>query len=672
MFKKLLTIAFFGFGVLIAKATSFSDDFESYTVGEYLGEASINWTTWSGVTGGAEDVQVTDSKAHSGTKAIYLSSANTNGGPEDLILDFGGEYNTGQFNFSTWIFVEENHSAYFNFQADSVVGESWSLELTLEEDGNFKITSDVTSTINAEFTYPQEEWFEFEMKVNLNTSTWEIFLNGDSVTTFQNQIYQLSSMDIYPIQGSSFWIDDISYEHNPYTFSTLNAGVIFIEASGALEGQTVNSSVKVRNLGNSEINSLDVSLEYEGTLLSESLSGISLQSNEVYEIDFADQLVLQGGEHPVMATIINVNSALDDDVSDNTKTIYIDATVPAPGKKVVFEDVQSGPICGFCPAGDVFLSDLAERYSDFFIPISVHTYDGMAYPEYDDLIGFNSYPSMTSERTEIFVYDVYNITDVENRFLERVVVPTPATVHSAAEYNEQTDSLWITGQANFIESISGNYRLAVVLTEDSVTGTTSDYNQENFFAGGQYGDMGGYGSLPDPVPASQMVYNRVARKLIGNFHGEPNSLPLDMEQGETYAHTFGAVYLSPEYDMNHINVITLLIGPDSTIVNGNSTTLAEAMSGTVGITKNITKNEVTIFPNPSQESAFIRINLKERKQINIHLYNAMGTLVDTRSYGALVGDQLLPISRANLVDGLYFINVQMDGDFVTKTIQFID
>ena len=32
---------------------TFSDDFESYTVGSYLGSSSPDWTTWSGVEGGA-------------------------------------------------------------------------------------------------------------------------------------------------------------------------------------------------------------------------------------------------------------------------------------------------------------------------------------------------------------------------------------------------------------------------------------------------------------------------------------------------------------------------------------------------------------------------------------------------------------------------------------------
>ncbi|MBM3160519.1 MAG: hypothetical protein FJZ66_04210, partial [Bacteroidetes bacterium] len=37
----------------------FSDDFESYAPGSYIGPQSTSWTTWSGAEGGAEDVTIT-------------------------------------------------------------------------------------------------------------------------------------------------------------------------------------------------------------------------------------------------------------------------------------------------------------------------------------------------------------------------------------------------------------------------------------------------------------------------------------------------------------------------------------------------------------------------------------------------------------------------------------
>ena len=78
-------------------AQIFSDDFEGYNVGDYIGPPSTEWTTWSGTEGGAEDAQVTSAQASSGSNSIYFSSTDPNGGPQDVILDFGQQYTSGVF-----------------------------------------------------------------------------------------------------------------------------------------------------------------------------------------------------------------------------------------------------------------------------------------------------------------------------------------------------------------------------------------------------------------------------------------------------------------------------------------------------------------------------------------------------------------------------------------------
>ena len=55
----------------------------------------------------------------------------------------------------------------------------------------------------------------------------------------------------------------------------------------------------------------------------------------------------------------------------------------------------------------------------------------------------------------------------------------------------------------------------MALTEDGVRRVmTSGYNQVNAYAGNALGPMGGFESLPNPVPAAQMVYDHVARVLL--------------------------------------------------------------------------------------------------------------------------------------------------------------
>jgi hypothetical protein len=102
--------------ILPAGAQTFSDNFDSYTAGNYLGTSNVTWKTWAGTPGGADDIKISNAKAKSGSNSLYFSSTATNGGPADIVLPFGGNHNTGNLNLSLWIFIDANKKAYFNLQ----------------------------------------------------------------------------------------------------------------------------------------------------------------------------------------------------------------------------------------------------------------------------------------------------------------------------------------------------------------------------------------------------------------------------------------------------------------------------------------------------------------------------------------------------------------------------
>jgi hypothetical protein len=193
------------------KAQTFSDDFESYTVGTFLAASSPNWITWSGPTAGAEDVTITDNDAASGTKSIYLSSSATNGGPQDIVLPFGAAHSTGYFTFSSKFKVLAGKNAYFNFQASQTIGQTWAMNCTMM-DGTiyFDNTADVLLTSN----YPQDSWFELKLEIDLTNSLWEAFIDNVSIGTF-SITNKVASLNIYPANNlSAFYVDDVSYAHS--------------------------------------------------------------------------------------------------------------------------------------------------------------------------------------------------------------------------------------------------------------------------------------------------------------------------------------------------------------------------------------------------------------------------------------------------------------------------
>jgi hypothetical protein len=113
----------------VLSSQTFTDDFESYTVGDMLAETSPDWETWTSANGGADDVAVSSANAHSGNNSIYFSSTSTTGGPADVVLPFPAELNVGQFNLEMWLYINAGTGAYFNLQEESAIGTSWASEI---------------------------------------------------------------------------------------------------------------------------------------------------------------------------------------------------------------------------------------------------------------------------------------------------------------------------------------------------------------------------------------------------------------------------------------------------------------------------------------------------------------------------------------------------------------
>ena len=113
---KIFYLFVFAFSVFSLRAQLFSDNFDGYALGSYLGPQSLTWSTWSGTEGGAEDAQITNNNASSAPHSIYLSSTAANGGPQDVVLKFGQLYNSGVFTLQNKFYINSGKAGYYNIQ----------------------------------------------------------------------------------------------------------------------------------------------------------------------------------------------------------------------------------------------------------------------------------------------------------------------------------------------------------------------------------------------------------------------------------------------------------------------------------------------------------------------------------------------------------------------------
>lgn len=652
---------------IVSKAQSFSDDFESYTSGSLLAQSSTTWATWSSAAGGGtDDVAVSSTMAHSGSNSIYLASTATNGGPDDLILPFSSQYNTGTFMFESWMYVTTGKGAYFNYQGTSTYGDVYTMDVTYETNGNVKFEN--SGSLLLQTTYPQGQWFEFKMIANLNNASWSVLIDGIVVGSFQNPLFDIAAMDFYPILNSSFYMDDVSYSHTSYTLPNLNASLMGLTIQNGLASQTRNPKVTVRNLGVSAITSFDLTVNYNGAPVTQNITGVNYASGTANAITLSQTITLFAGTIPANIIISNVNgNIIDDDMLDDTATASVTAVTPAPGKVVVAEEA-TGTWCQWCPRGAVYMDLMTEKYGDFYAGIAVHNNDPMEDSAYDASIGafITGYPSALVDRLPKI-----DPSAIEQDFQTRILVNPKVFITNGATFNSSTRQLKISLKSDWQVAVTGsNYKLACVLTEDSLHGTTSSWAQSNAYSGGGSGVMGGFELLGNPVPASQMNYNHVARFIYPNWDGAA-AFSGSINAGDIVIDNF-TFTLPSGWDENQIHIIGMVIENNGIIDNASHTTIDEAivngfLPGTDlgGIGSGITfvdpSQQISLYPNPSCDQSFLKLNLNIQSHVVVSIYNLNGSLLQSKDYGKLSRGNILPIETSLLSQGVYLVEISLNG-----------
>jgi hypothetical protein len=672
--KKLILV--FGiFASSIVFGQTFSDNFDSYTAGSYLCPQSAEaWTTWSNAPGGTEDVLVSNAEALSGANSLYFASTASSGGPTDLVHNFG-VLNTGQFSMEFNIKVQTGKAAYFNLQRNETIGEVWSMDCNFADNGDLIILNQTGLYFTS--TYTQNQWFNFRMDINFNTNVWEVFIDDVSVGSFANTENQIASIDIFPVDQNTpfscgYFFDDFEYTVIPYTLPTVNGAANLLSYNqGNLVGTAVTPNITVRNLGVDVITSATITVDYNGTNISNDFTGLSLASLATITLEMPSTLSLIAGTNTMTATLSNVNGAFDGDAGDDQTSIVTNAISPALGKMVVGEE-GTGTWCQWCPRGAVFMDMMESKYPGHWAGIAVHNADPMTVTEYDAALTVSGYPSALVDRgTEM------DPSEMEVAFLDNILIAPSAFITNGANWDAATRVLDVSVSANFQTAADNNYKLAIVLSEDEVTGTGSTYGQSNAYAGGSAGVMGGYELLSNPVPASQMVYNHVARAIAPSFGGTNIAFPATINSGETY--TINASFTLPStWDETQMHIVSMLVNQSGTVNNAGKATLTEAIAngfvlGTplnnVGIAdQNQIDANLAVYPNPANEYTSIKVQLKNEQNVTLKLIDMNGRTVASRNYGQMNGASEIHLNTSNFEAGLYLIQLTLDNTIVSRRL----
>src|SRR5690606_20508198 len=200
-----------------------------------------------------------------------------------------------------------------------------------------------------------------------------------------------------------------------------------------------------------------------------------------------------------------------------------------------------------------------------WIGIAVHNSDPMEVTAYDAGVGtwISGYPGGIVDRNVLA--DPSGFPSV---YAARTSIVAPADITvTNINLNQSTGELSFDINATFAVNADVNMRLNAVIVEDNVTGTSIPYDQENYYSFQSNNiPLNGAGhnwqTEPNPVLAANMVYDDVARALLGGFNGSTSTIPAGVTAGSTYTKSYS--YMIPVGQKStNMRIIGLLQNADN-------------------------------------------------------------------------------------------------------------
>lgn len=413
-------------------------------------------------------------------------------------------------------------------------------------------------------------------------------------------------------------------------------------------------TVSFRNYGSAPVNSVEVTYRLGGaevqkrtinleTPLAKGENGVVTltgSNNQDGEIDL-----------PAYAFISKVNG------NDNVFASVIAETAFSPSSKlferrVVLEE-YTGVGCQFCPRGwygiETFREELkAKGQDDAFIAIGVHNYgsDPMQCSAYNTWVSkfITGAPQGSVNRMESLKQFDPSLEGLQEVF-PLVHSLCKEYVEITADFeDEEQNSVVAKTTMRFAESMEkAEYGLAYVVIQNDL----GPYNQTNGFAGGRYGEMGGFENKPASVP---LMFNDVARDIY-NWSGDKTACPSEITEGEEYTHTKSLSLTRcktlKNASLDNVEVVVLLI-------NRRTNEIANAAKCKIGGTS---LNGVKMT-----ESEAYKVRALQGRVVvdgdynNVVLYTADGGVV-----GHYAAGQTIAVPA-----GLYLVSV--DGDKAVKVV----
>lgn len=430
------------------------------------------------------------------------------------------------------------------------------------------------------------------------------------------------------------------------TSTSYDAAAVSIDLYPFVGQGDVTPIATVKNNGGETI-SFSVTCEVEGTAYSSDATTPDLTPGESVTLEF-DAWMTEFGTFTMSVT---TNLSGDENPDNDMTSLDITVVSFVPEKSVVVEE-GTGTWCGWCVRGIVFMEEMNAKYPESWIGIAVHNSDPMVNAEWNNGLGIEAFPSAKVARNENIDPEAF-----EAAYLAELEKVSPVTTELVGIiYDEASRELTFDVECEFTAPVS-NYRFSAALVENGVTGTSSGYNQANYYSGGGAGVMGGFENLANPIPAADMIFNDVGRAIIGGFAGVEGSIPATVAAGESFSYTFTTV-VDEDWNIANIKIIGMVL--DATtgfVINGKKSDLLVSVN-------DLNANEqLVVYPNPANSTLFV----DNSERGDLYIYNIGGVLVKEIQH--VEGKVQVDIS--DLTSGMYFVKMVTDNQVLTSKVNVV-
>ncbi|HET6991366.1 MAG TPA: T9SS type A sorting domain-containing protein [Bacteroidia bacterium] len=461
-----------------------------------------------------------------------------------------------------------------------------------------------------------------------------------------------------------------------YTPATSDASLVSLTpangspASFGVVASNVTVGGVIKNEGLDTITSIMVKYTDGISVYSDNITSISVPIGMSYTFTHTIPYTIPStGMHPLTVWIEFPGDSIH---TNDTLNIQLTGVLFTPAHAVTLEDANAD-WCGWSPRGLCYMDSIHRAYPNTCNIISVHDGDPMVNTIYDQgvISVIPGWPSILVNRSVVsdplYSFDEYNNSIGNFGY---------ADLYPSVSYDTSTRIATVNISAHFAADLSGDYRFAVVFTEDSVHGIMSSYNQANFYSFQSQNipmSMPGmnFQTNTQPVPAAQMYYSFIARVILGGYNGQVGSLPTTIPAGSTQNYSFNWT-IPAAYNENHMKAVVLLMDINSPttayIMNSVSTHLPTPL----GIENHSTDNQLSLYPNPAGSDFTFSFTQTATENSVIVVKDVLGKIIMNQVLGILPpGNYQAQINSQSWSDGIYFVSLLTEEGVFSRKIEIV-